>query len=150
MRENIKTLHSSEYYGTIIEIGCAAPLSNLLLKVAGASKTVFKSEQPYSKELQEERYGKFKRSVSKEFINAVLIKEAENQNINFVFASSWQLPDINVPEQYCHGYIGVYDKLRNIKHILHFTFSRENNDLPFKRYGCIDDICILSSGVAFV
>ena len=149
MRDNIRIIHDSDYYGSIIEIGCAAPLANSLLEVSGASKTIYKSEQPYSKELQEERYGKFKRSVSKDFIDNVLNKEIQNDKINFVFASSWQLPDFNNPKQYCHGYIGVLNKKENIKHILHYSFLRRGNDRKSQRYSCIEDIGILSENILY-
>jgi hypothetical protein len=104
------------------------------MEVAGSSKTIYKCEIPYNKEYQESKYGKFKRSVSKEWIEAVINKEYNDYNesgfkhskeINFIFASSWQLIDPVDPLVYAHGWFGLFDIKRNQKHYLHFTFRRD-------------------------
>jgi hypothetical protein len=122
----IKEIHASHLYGTVIETGCATAAVSKILEVAGASKTIFRSEQPYCKEYEEELYGSFSRSVSKDFIEAVLVKEGKRTNINFVLASSWQLCDSNDPLKYAHGWFGLFDKTNNAKHYLHYTFRRDN------------------------
>jgi hypothetical protein len=122
----IKEIHASHLYGTVIETGCATAAVSKILEVAGASKTIFRSEQPYCKEYEEELYGSFSRSVSKDFIEAVLVKEGKRTNINFVLASSWQLCDSNDPLKYAHGWFGLFDKTNNVKHYLHYTFRRDN------------------------
>jgi hypothetical protein len=123
---NIKEIHDSNLYGVIIEAGCSATIASTLMNVAGSSKTIHRCEQPYSKEYQETLYGNFKRSVSREWIKSVLeIEATKSDKINFVLASSWQLMDPNDPLQYTHGWIGLFDIQRNVKHYLHFTFRRD-------------------------
>lgn len=124
--QDIKEIHNSNLYGTIIEAGCSATIASSLMNVAGSSKTIHRCEQPYSKEYQEVLYGNFKRSVSREWIKSVLeIEATKSDKINFVLASSWQLMDPNDPLQYAHGWIGLFDIQRNVKHYLHFTFRRD-------------------------
>lgn len=124
--KNIKEIHNSNLYGTIIEAGCSATIASTLMNEPGSSKTVYRAEQPYSKEYQESLYGKFKRSVSKEWIKQVLeVESKKSDKINFVLASSWQLIDPNDPLVYAHGWFGLYDMQRNVKHYLHFSFRRD-------------------------
>ena len=124
--KDIKEIHNSNLYGTIIEAGCSATIASTLMNVAGSSKTIYRCEQPYSKEYQESLYGEFKRSVSREWIKQILETEAsKSDKINFVLAASWQLMDPNDPLVYAHGWIGLFDMQRNVKHYLHFTFRRD-------------------------
>lgn len=125
--KNIAEIHNSSLYGIIIESGCSAAASSALMNEPGASKTIYKCEQPYSKEYQEEKYGKFKRSVSKEWIQRVLEVESQNcsEKVNFIFASNWQLLDPTNPLTYAHGWFGLFDMKRNVKHYLHFSFRRD-------------------------
>ncbi len=119
-------IHGSELYGIIVETGCSTSTSSKLMDVAGASKTIFYSLQPYSKVYEEQRYGHFSRSVSKEFIESVLNTESyqKGNDINFVLASSWQLNNDADPLQIPHGWFGLYDIRNNKKHYLHFTINR--------------------------
>ena len=64
----IKDIHGSHLFGKIIETGCSVPVAYKLGLVAGASKTILYTQQPYNKEFEAELYGEFPRSVSKEFI----------------------------------------------------------------------------------
>lgn len=124
----IENIHKSDLYGIIVEMGCSAAISNSLMNVAGASNTVYKSIQPYSKEYQTELYGEFKRSVSKESIKTILEIEADkvnNDKVNFILVSSWQLAERENPLIYAHGWFGLYDIKRNVKHYLHFSFKRD-------------------------
>lgn len=124
--KDIQEIHNSNLFGVIVETGCSATIASTLMNVAGSSKTIYRCEQPYSKEYQETLYGSFKRSVSREWIKSVLEAEAaKSDKINFVLASSWQLMDPNDPLQYAHGWIGLFDIQRNVKHYLHFTFRRD-------------------------
>jgi hypothetical protein len=124
--KNIQEIHNSNLYGTIIEAGCSATIASTLMDVAGSSKTIYRAEQPYSKEYQETLYGEFKRSVSREWIKQVLeVESAKSDKINFVLASSWQLTDPTNPLSYAHGWFGLYDIQRNVKHYLHFSFRRD-------------------------
>ena len=122
----VKEIHESHLYGSVIETGSSTATIHKLLDVAGASKTIFRAEQPYSKLYEEELYGKFTRSVSKEFIEAVLNVEGERKNINFVLASSWQLCNSSDPLQYAHGWFDLLDKKNNVKNYLHYSFRRDN------------------------
>jgi len=141
----IKEIHESHLYGSVIETGSSTATIHKLLDVAGASKTIFRAEQPYSKLYEEELYGEFPRSVSKEFIEAVLNVEGERKNINFVLASSWQLNNENP-----NGWFGLYDKINNVKHYLHYSFQP---NAGYKRLSLIDSIgeigiCILHSAIS--
>ena len=129
--KSIQEIHNSNLYGVIIEAGCSATIASTLMDEPGSSKTVFRAEQPYSKEYQESLYGSFKRSVSKEWIKSVLEtewSEAEytslETGINFILASSWQLVSPEDPLIYAHGWVGLYDIQRNVKHYLHFSLNR--------------------------
>lgn len=125
MNAKVNDIHSSELYGIIVETGCSTAVSSKLMDEAGASKTVYFASQPYSKEYESELYGEFKRSVSKEFIEAVLNKEGVCIKANFVLASSWQLLDKLDTTQYCHGWFGLFDKRSDIKYYFHYTFRRD-------------------------
>lgn len=127
MNLRINEIHNSNLYGVVIEAGCSATIASSLMNEAGSSKTIYRTEQPYSKEYQESLYGEFKRSVSKEWIKHVLEVEAKKagSKINFVLASSWQLASPNDPLVYAHGWIGLFDISRDIKHYLHFSFRRD-------------------------
>jgi nicotinic acid mononucleotide adenylyltransferase len=121
----VSEIHKSNLYGVVIETGCSTSVSSKLERVAGASKTVKYSFQPYSKKAEEKFYGKFERSVSKEFVDSILGVEAkENDDCNFVLSSSWQLHSDENPLQTPHGWFGLYDITRNKKYHLHFTFNR--------------------------
>ena len=149
----IKEIHESDLFGIVVESGCSATLSSALMEVAGSSNTIYKCEIPYNKEYQESKYGKFKRSVSKEWIEAVLNKEYNDYNeagfkhskeINFIFASSWQLIDPVDPLVYAHGWFGLFDIKRNQKHFLHFTFRRDLFNRDRAVYGYYDRKNLLS------
>jgi nicotinic acid mononucleotide adenylyltransferase len=143
----IQEIHESDLFGIVVESGCSATLSSALMEVAGSSNTIYKCEIPYNKEYQEYKYGKFKRSVSKEWIEAVLNKEyydyietgfKPSKEINFIFASSWQLIDPVDPLVYAHGWFGLFDIRRNQKHYLHFTFRRDLFNRDRAVYGYSD------------
>ena len=133
----IQEIHDSNLFGVIVESGCSATIASTLMNVAGASKTIYRCEQPYNKEYQEQLYGKFKRSVSREWIKKVLEQEhaLTPSSVNFILASSWQLNDPNDPLVYAHGWIGLFDIKREVKHYLHFSFDRNF----FKNYNATVD-----------
>jgi hypothetical protein len=108
--ELIKQIHDSTLYGAIIECGCAATIANTLMEVAGASKTIAYSYQPYAIDEQKRMYknsSSYKR-VSLPFIRDVLRIEQkrmlELSNTNFVMAASFQLAA--EPFILTHGWIG--------------------------------------------
>ena len=111
----IKEIHNSDLYGIIVE---NTNIGAELLKVSGASDTIYYTKIPYSKLYQKKEYGDFYRSISKEYINKVLDKEiADNvdANINFVLVSSWQLNTENI-----NGWLGLY--INNTKYYFHYSF----------------------------
>lgn len=133
-RNIIENIHSTDLYGTFIECGAGNEISNILLNVPGASNTVFKCVQPYSKEFQKEEYGDFDRSVSKEFCNAVIEKEKlntlHNEKHNFIFVSTWQVSENS--SKITHGWLGINRKDNyNSNVFLHFTMK---NTSGFKRH----------------
>ena len=121
----IQDIHDSYLYGIVVETGASCAISSRLMNIAGANKTIYFAKQPYSKEYEESCYGKFPRSVSKEFIESVLTIEGKEDKANFVLASSWQLCNPKDPLQYAHGWIGLFDRINNVKHYLHFSFRRD-------------------------
>lgn len=133
----IQEIHDSNLFGVVIETGCSAAIASTLMNVAGSSKTIYRTEQPYNKEYQENLYGKFDRSVSREWIRTVLELEHKKApaKVNFILASSWQLLDPTNPLVYAHGWIGLFDIKRNVKHYLHFSFNRT----LFKGYKALID-----------
>jgi nicotinic acid mononucleotide adenylyltransferase len=133
----IKEIHESNIFGIIIESGCSTATASTLMNVAGSSNTIYKCEQPYNKNYQTYKYGEFKRSVSKEWVEKVLNVEYENylnenyehdKEINFILASSWQLIDPKDPLVYTHGWFGLYDIRKNRKLYFHFSFQRDVNN----------------------
>ena len=129
----VKDIHNSNLYGIIVETGCSTAVTSKLMEVSGASNTIYYSLQPYSKNYEKSRYGTFPRSVSKDFISSVLLEEKSNINnegkINFIFASSWQLPDEKDPLQYAHGWCGIYNKKLDISYYLHYSINRNSRNL---------------------
>ena len=104
----IKTLQDSFYNDgnkllTVIECGSAASISNTLLSIPGASKLVDTCTQLYSKQSQAKRYGEFKRSVSQEFTEAVLIKDTTKNGLSV----SFQIQDTLNPIMQTHGWVSI-------------------------------------------
>jgi hypothetical protein len=117
----IKDVHASDIYGVFIETGpFVAPT---LLNVSGASKTIYFSECPYSKQYAETKYGinldKI-RAVSYEYVNAIIDYYAElidNNTINTIFVVSLQVGDID-QTTITHGWIGLrYKDVTTMYHI---------------------------------
>ena len=138
----VQDIHNSHLYGAIVEAGCGACITSELMSEAGASKTIYYSIIPYSKEYAEERYGNnYTRSVSVEFIKSCIDKESEafkNPKVNFILAASWQLND-NDENKYVHGWIGIGLR-NNVFHAFHFSFLRKeikklNREQILKRIG---------------
>jgi nicotinic acid mononucleotide adenylyltransferase len=113
----IKAIHLTDAFGIIIEAGCGSPVANGLMSVEGSSNTVYFSECPYSRDIQDEKYGKIEaRAVSREnvsrFISQTVVEHvSKNEKINFIYASSFQLGEIkNSVSGSTHGWIGVWTK----------------------------------------
>ena len=111
LQNKITEINNSNVFGKIIEMGCGVAISHLFLGTEGASKTISEIKVPYSKESQEDLYGKQSdvRSVSKEFIFNVLEVEMKKNraNENFVMAASFQMQGENDERTLTHGYIGI-------------------------------------------
>ena len=125
----IQEIHASKMYGLVIETGCGVSIASKLYSEPHTSSTLFNSSQPYAKEKQEELYGESKRSVSKEWVekalNAELMNSANNNNINFILITSWQLSD-NDPNKYCHGWFAFANRLTGNKYYLHYSFHKNS------------------------
>lgn len=123
----VKHIHNLDLYGIFIEAGCASVVSSALQLVAGASKTVYMSEAPYSKEYQHLVYGKTERSISSEatvsFINTWLteIEKGLHKGVNFIYASSFQVGENN--DISTHGWITVCDIRKKKARSYHISFQ---------------------------
>lgn len=120
-QNKIKKLHDSNLYGRFIENGGPC-ISAELLKVDGASKTIYSSFIPYAKEIGNKSNT---RSVSIEniwiWLTDLIQKPAP---INFDYVSSFQ-----ISEKSTHGYIGIrkYGEIPKIYHLtLNGNFSRQS------------------------
>lgn len=111
MANIIAEIHDSDVYGIFVETGCGCPVASNLYSVGGASKTVYKSEQPYSAEYARIEYGidDSIRAVSKEYISKVIDKYVlytkSNPRINTIYVSSFQIGNNN--DIVTHGWIGL-------------------------------------------
>ena len=128
MKDKIQRLHDSDMYGVFVEMGCGTAVTSALYSVAGASKTVYFAESPYSKDRQEELFGKASRAVSIERVNGVLETywEKYSDKVNCVYAATFQIDDGDGSKS-THGWIGVRNKQG--KKFYHITvpeiFSRD-------------------------
>lgn len=104
-------------FGIVIECGNGCSITNLLMGVDGASKTIYESKQPYNKEVQHKYYkGEYDRSVSLEFVRDVMNTELKNHKKffadpihKFLLVSSFQLKPLKDTQNILtHGWIGVY------------------------------------------
>ena len=152
----IQEIHNSDLYGIIVETGCGVALTSALMSEAGASKTVYHSSQPYSKDYEKEKYGDFSRSVSVEFVTEVVkreLKELKDPRVNFILATSWQLNDDD-PKKYAHGwYCLVTLDTRFKPHVhefstVHFSIPRSLNIKRNQAFEIISDIGVSMLHVA--
>lgn len=144
--DKIKAIHASDAFGILVETGGGMPVSNALLQVEGASKTVYLAECPYSKSFQDKKYLNAKtvvqasdlseadekiRAVSMEMIEAVINHHlqdnlnASEPPINFIYASTFQIGNHN--DKSTHGWIGLWTRLRGIRYFhisIHDSLSR--------------------------
>lgn len=126
MIEKIKQLHDSNFYGVVVEAGCGVPLANLLFNVEGASKTIYSTFSPYSKDAQIKLFGDIKnRAVSLNNVENVLCSLVkQHPDINFVYYSSFQLTSATEDNKTTHGWIGVAKKVNGkwITCIVHLSY----------------------------
>jgi len=109
-------IHDGNIFGVFIEIGCGMPLSQRLLEIEGASKTVYSALSPYNKQAQTELFGESdNRSVSFEFVKNIINNTKTPENVNTIFVSSFQL-GIDICN---HGWIGL--KHKDITKYYHIT-----------------------------
>lgn len=123
----ITEIHESDIFGVFVEMGCGVALSNALMEVSGATKTVYVTEAPYSREYQHENYhNEGMRAVSKESVDAVLegwrdkINEAR---VNTIYVASFQLGENGST----HGWIGLlYKGTKKFYHVsIHAKMTRK-------------------------
>ena len=119
-KDKIKHLHDSDMYGIFVEMGCGTAVTSALYSVPGASKTVYFAESPYSKEHQEELFGKASRAVSIERVDSVLETywNKYSDKVNCVYAATFQIDDGDGSKS-THGWIGVRNK--ETKKFYHIT-----------------------------
>jgi nicotinic acid mononucleotide adenylyltransferase len=121
MEKLIKKIHQSDIYGVFIESGCGVPVASALLKVSGASDTIYMSENPYSRDYFAEVYGNETepdnyRSVSPEHLSKVLNSQRFSTlftkgRINIIYSATFQLGEMN--DKSTHGWIGIKFKTLN-------------------------------------
>jgi hypothetical protein len=109
--ELVKDLKESPYYGVLVEVGAGVPIASKIYNEVGASKVIHSSLSPYSKESQEEVFGKTnERSVSMEHIRYglknIINKHINNEKVNFIYNSSFQVGRLD-DDVSTHGWIGV-------------------------------------------
>lgn len=140
---NIRDIHNSDAYGVVVESGCGVALSNALMRVPGASNTIFVVESPYSKEFQNNKYStkEYPRAVSIDVVISIAkwwlnelkrITEVGDlkKPVNFIYAASFQIGDFPDDKRSTHGYIAYWDKNMNesllrIFHVsIHQAYSR--------------------------
>lgn len=142
----IQQIHQSRVYGTIIETGCSTAISAALFSQPGASKTVYFALQPYSKEYEHARYGKFARSVSQEFVAVALDVEKRSDNyvdaVNTILVTSWQMNDGDATK-YAHGWYAIHHTPANeifSDYYIHFSIPRSLNPTREKAIEIISEI----------
>lgn len=127
IKDTIKQIHDSDIYGFFIETGCGVALTNKLMSIAGASKTIFMAECPYNKDMMQTKYGKTDRAVSIKTVENILDYYKElTSNLNTIYAASFQIGD-ETNEISTHGYIGIsYKGNAMIHHVsIHDAMTRE-------------------------
>lgn len=114
-KQKVEELNSSDFYGSIIETGAGCQLASMLYRYPNASKTIFMSEQPYSREYQYHRYftGE-ERAVSCDRVQKMLDRHWSEyyesktdavEGYNFCIASSVQTS--HKGDKSSHGWVGV-------------------------------------------
>lgn len=126
----VEDIHQSDIYGCFIEMGCGVAVTNALMSVSGATKTVFMSESPYAREYQHEKYhNEGVRAVSKESVSKILepIRCARQgyNNVNAIYVASFQLG--TDPGASTHGWIAYRygDKTRYYHISIHEHLTRK-------------------------
>ena len=134
----IEQIHKSSSFGTVIEMGCGCPIANSLLSIEGAAGTVYKCEQPYSKETQKLEYDLEDKSVSIDAVERILQYEHQFQNpkYNFTLVLSFQMAVWN-SEKITHGWIGF---MRKEEGHLKTTFYHITIPIRFQRNQIINQI----------
>lgn len=114
-------------YGILIESGCAGIVNHRLQMVAGASKTVYMAESPYSKEYQHETYRNLDvRSIGKE--TAVIFAKKwireyltdMHKGVTFIYTSTFQIGDENNSIA-THGWITFTDLTTMTMRVFHIS-----------------------------
>jgi hypothetical protein len=130
MEHIVKEIHESDTFGCFIETGCGVPVTNALLNVSGASKTVYMTESPYSKHYSSAKYQNDEfRAVSVENVQQIIKKVIIACNttnvvdslngVNTVYVASFQIgPGITT-----HGWIGLHCK--GYRFYYHITINDE-------------------------
>lgn len=121
----IDLIHTGIPYGILIETGVGMPLTQKLLSRSGASKTVYYSECPYDRTIQEKRYGipTDVRSVSLEVAQDLAYRSfmdhiKDKPELNFAWSMTFQ----HKSDGCSHGWTSLLIKESNIRMItFHIT-----------------------------
>jgi len=132
MSENIKQIHNDDTFGIFIETGPF--IAPALLNVSGASKTIYFSECPYSKEYVKEKYGinlDVTRAVGINYVSAIMNYYShlvEKNVINNIFVATFQVGDID-QNIVTHGWIGLRYKNKTVYY--HITIRDKISRLEY-------------------
>ena len=106
----IEKIYNSPLFGIVCETGCGQPVAQALYSVSGASKTLYFTESPYSKDYQDRKFGPDEnRSVSLEKVRHILSHYVTNYKdvCNFFYVASFQVGD-ETNKLSTHGWIALY------------------------------------------
>lgn len=145
-----KDLKEQGIYCSIIEMGTGSIVAQSIYDYPGASSIIYKSESPYSKEAQCERFGvSGYRAVSLEHVAFVLSKEIfKNLDDKTILITSFQIGDSN-SDVATHGYIGIY-KNNEIRHYHVSINKKETRTLLMEEIAfiCLSLMCDKISNLA--
>ena len=115
-------IQEAEVSGTIVEMGCGAPIYDALCDQPGSSVVAQEGLCPNGKERQE-RVGRPKdaRSVSKESVEGILHHVKETRGDITTLVSSWQIPSNPAKPVDTHGWMAINHNDREL--FAHITFD---------------------------
>jgi nicotinate-nucleotide adenylyltransferase len=104
----LQELYQRDIKIRVIEAGASVPISYKLLSEPGASKIIYSTESPYSKDSFNSRFGDVLRAVSYERVSSVInhdniTTDILNNVYNVIVVSSFQIGD-DISQ---HGWIGI-------------------------------------------
>ena len=140
----IEEIHKSPCYGYVVETGAGSIISNSLLSVSGASRTIEACFTPYSKYHVESTLNMDLsniRAISKEYaqilsglaLSGPRAKYLFETNENFfVLTSTFQIS--SNPNVSSHGWMSLTTPLRDEPNFYHFTLPQLTHDMDVSEY----------------